>query len=242
MSFSRQAPVMPNSRGEPIPRFHVVPVQDEAASAAQGHPVFRDEERVEIILPGNPLNRPVRVVTAADKEAWPRQYQQFKAGITQSIDGTPLEQWPMMTPAMVRTLKHLEIHTVEQCAALDDLALQRVGLGGRSIKNAAIAYLDDAAAQKMTTELSRAMDQKDAEIGSLRATVTQLGEMLERLQREMLTRAQAPSAADTFVPGLPGMAPPPPEAPAPSPLDGFQEPKRRGRPPGSGRQSEDVAA
>lgn len=243
MSFSRQAPVMPSSRTEPIPRFHIEPVQDEGASAAAGHPVFRDEERVEIILPGNPFTRPVKIVTDEHRQRWPREYAAFKAGTTMAQDGTPLEQWPMMTPAMVKQLKFLEIHTVEQCAALDDNALGRIPIGGRQIKNAAIAYLDDAASQKMTTELSRAMEIRDAENATLRGQVEQLGSLLEGLQREIQLLRQAPSAADTFMPGVPGFTPVQPlmSTPTPvSPLAGFQEPKRRGRPPG--RPSEEIAA
>jgi hypothetical protein len=235
MSFSRQAPVMPNSRGEVIPRFHLMPVHDEGASATAGHPIFRDKEFVEIIIPGNNLTRPVHEVNDNHRQRWPSQYAAFKAGHTMSLDGTPLEQWAMMTPAMVKTLKHLEIHTVEQCAKLDDLGIQRVGLGGRNIRNAAIAYLDDAEAMKLTTALSREAELRDAENATLRGQVAQLGELLGRLQAEMQSMRQAPSAADVFIPAsqMASIV----AAPAASALSGFQEPKRRAR-----ASSEEAAA
>lgn len=234
--FTRHFPGMPSARGDSIPRFHIEPVQDEAATAAAGRPIFRDEERVEIIMPGNPLNRPVRVVTDEHRQRWPQQYAAFKAGTTMAADGTPIEQWSVLTPAMVRTLKYLEIHTVEQCAGLNDLAIQRVGIGGRQIRDAAVAYLDDAASQKMLTEKIRAVEIKDAQIEALTAQVQQMGEIVRRLQHEALTRGPAHSEADTFLPGVPGFTPSQPPVDETSALDGFVAPRRRGRPPNASRQ------
>lgn len=224
---------LPNSRDPIKPRFHIEAVQDEAASTASGRPMFRDQERVEIVIPGNPHSRPVCIVNDEHRMRWPAEYAAFKAGITMAVDGTPIEQWPLMSRAMVKTLKFLEIHTVEQCAKLDDQALQRIGLGAREIKNAAIAYLDEAEGMKLTTQLSHAIEQKDAELAALRAQVKELGEASERMERQLRSLHERPMPADTFIPTLPEPPAPQPPAFGTSALDGFQAPRRRGRPPQS---------
>ncbi len=206
------------------PRFYIETVQDESG-------VFRDEERVEIVIPGNPFTKPVKIVTDEHRQRWPAEYKAFKDQTTVATTGFPIEHWPALSKAQVRMLKFHEVHTVEDCAALSEHAIQRIGMGARSIKNAAQAYLDDAVATKLLADQQREGEMKDARIAALTAQVQQLGETMERMQREMLARAQLPSAADTFMPGLPGMPAPVPAAPPASPLASFVEPKRRGRPP-----------
>lgn len=225
MSFTRNHSGLPTAHAPVKPRFHIETVREESGA-------FRDQERVQLIIPGNPLNSPVKIVTDEHRQRWPAEYAAFKNNTTQTTTGYPIEHWPALSPAQVRMLKSLEIHSVEDCASLDDRAIQRIGLGGRGIKNAAIAYLDDAESMRVMVEISRQNELKDTQIATLTEQVKQLGEILERMQHEMKTRAEAPSAVDTFIPGVPGFTEQP-AAPsqAPSALDEFYVPKRRGRPP-----------
>src|ERR1700744_123488 len=78
------------------PRFFVDQVQDMVASEQQGRPIYRDEERVEIIMPGNAQTRFVARVTTEHTGRWPKEYQAFKEGIEIPPDGTPLEEWPIL--------------------------------------------------------------------------------------------------------------------------------------------------
>lgn len=204
------------------PRFYIETVRDESGT-------FRDEERVEIVIPGNQFTRPVKIVTDEHRQRWPAEYAAFKNQTTVATTGFPIEHWPALSRAQVQMLKYHEVHTVEDCARLDDQALQRIGMGARSIKNAAAAYLDDAVGAKLTSDLARANELKDSQIAALTDQVKQLGEMMERMQRDLLARAQVPSAVDTFVPGMPGFSTPVPAPEPVSPLAAFVEPKRRQR-------------
>src|ERR1700674_1234177 len=105
------------------PRFFLHDEQDQLATEQQGRPIFKSEERVEIIMPGNPLTRPVQRVTDEHRQKWPEQYKAFKQGQEMSVEGTPLEQWPILKRAQVLELKALGHLTVEHVATMDDLAI-----------------------------------------------------------------------------------------------------------------------
>jgi len=84
------------------PRFFIEAVEDQLASSHAGRRIFRDEERVEIIMPGNPYARPVQRVTDAHRRQWPKEYEAFKAGQELAPEGTPLEEWPRLKLLFLR--------------------------------------------------------------------------------------------------------------------------------------------
>jgi cell division protein FtsB len=146
-------------------RFVQVGVPDKAATKKEGRPVFRDEEFAEIYWAGDrskggnlfPALQPMwhrggRYVTPA--EMWHREYQQFKAGNTEAIIGTPLDELPFLTQAKRAELKALNIHTAEALAQLDGTFLQRLGMGGRALKDQAQAYIDHAKETALETRLA----------------------------------------------------------------------------------------
>jgi hypothetical protein len=95
---SEQAPP-----GSVRPRFYLDPVQDELASAREGRPIFKEVERVEIFMPGNPYAIPVFNVTDQHRERWPRVYEQFRESIEQTAEVVPsheelLAEWRLTHP------------------------------------------------------------------------------------------------------------------------------------------------
>lgn len=191
-----------NSDGSNHPRFFVDSVQDMVASEAQGRPIFRDEERVEIIMPGNPHTRPVARVTDEHRQRWPREYEAFRAGIEMSPDGTPIEEWPILKRSQVLELKALGFKTIEHIRDMDDLAIQRIGLGGRRLKELASGHLDDAERMAMTNRLSADSDKKDAEIAALRRQVEEMGALTQQTFAELQNLRNAPSPLATAIPGM----------------------------------------
>lgn len=226
------------------PRFYLEAVQDELASAREGRPIYFQEERVEIFLPGNPYTQPVHRVTDKDRQEWPNEYKAFLEGTEVTPEGTPLEEWPVLNRAHVMELRGLNLRSVEDVRSLpDNMTQQKPGLMG--LRNLARAYLDDAAAQKLSTALMRENDELKAEISRLSHQVEELGAMTNRLHAETMTMRNAPSPIATAIPGLydpvelarqqqHGMEPR--ESPESS-LSAFSEERRprSGRPP---RQSE----
>jgi hypothetical protein len=188
--------------GNNHPRFFLESVQDVVASETQGRPIFRDEERVEIIMPGNPNTRPVARVTDEHKQRWPKEYEAFRQGMEVSPDGTPLEEWSILKRSQVLELKALGFKTVEHIRDMDDLAIQRIGMGGRRLKEAADIFLDDANRVALESRLSADNERKDAEIAALRRQVEEMAALTQQTFSELQTLKNTPSPLATNIPGM----------------------------------------
>ena len=222
-------------RDSVIPRFHTESVLDELATQQAGRNIFRDEERVQFIMPGNP-HQPVERVNDGHRDRWPKQYEAFKRGQEMAIDGTPLEQWPILKRSQVMELKALGLYTVEQCAAMADTAVQKIGMGGARLRELAGAYLDEADAGALTDRLSRNNEALEARCAAQDRQIAELKALVEQIHSQHMTALNAPNAVESHVPGqhdpmealrqrtIPSL-------PEPSSLDSLgAAPRRRGRP------------
>jgi len=199
--FTRSLPGSEAQPGAVRPRFYMEPVQDELASAREGRPIFRQVERVEIFLPGNPYTMPVHNVTDEHRNRWGREYELFRRGMEQTVEGTPIAEWPILNRAQVRELQGIEIQTIEEVAALSDVACQRVqGLQG--LRNKARAYLDDAAALALTEKLSAENDALRADQVGLQRQVDELSVLVKQLHAENMSARNTPHPIATAIPGL----------------------------------------
>lgn len=229
-SYTRTMGSPQAGRDSTFPRFHMHPVEDPVASAAQGRPIFVQHERVQIIQPGNP-NSPVLAVTDEHRNRWPDQYGAFRKGEEVSIHGTPLEQWSYLPRTAVLELKALDLHTVEQVAGLPDSAIHRIGMAGRNIRDMANAYLDDGAAQAITTDALARAEKAEARVATLEKQVEELRPMMDRMHSDLMALRNAPSAVDAYIPGAHDPLQnnnPINVAVASSSLDGLAAPVRRG--------------
>lgn len=127
-----------------FPRFYLEPELQGFESEKAGRPVYKDVEYVEIHIPGDSKSTWGGRVKDEHRMRWPAQYEAFKKGQEPVHDGYPLKEWPPMTPAMVANLASLNVHTVEQLAAVQDGALMNLGTGGRQIRDKARAWLEQA--------------------------------------------------------------------------------------------------
>lgn len=199
MSYTRTYGEPPSRADATVPRFHMEAVEDPIASSAAGRPIFMQQERVQIIQPGNP-NSPVLLVNDEHRQRWAEHYKRFRDGETSVVDGTPLEQWPFLRKVNVLELKAMGIHTVEQCAALSDQACQSIGLGGDAIRKNAAAYLDDAAAMSIVSEALAAKEVADSRIAALEMQLNEMRAIVDQLHKDNMARRDAPSAVETYVP------------------------------------------
>jgi hypothetical protein len=139
--------------------FKHEPVRNEARTRQEGRPIFEDREMVVVKFVGD--RRKELVAPAGERfvrdrasgrwltyaEAFPRHYQAFRDGQCALVEGTPLREAGFLKPAQVKEFEALNLHTVEQLAAVEGAALQRLGLYGRDRKNQAMQYLESASEQ-----------------------------------------------------------------------------------------------
>lgn len=217
------------------PRFHMEVVPDVLASQRSGREIYRDEERVEFNLPGNPHHKPVFKVTDEHRQRWPKEYEAFQKGQETAVSGTPIDVLPFLKPSMVRELKALDIMTAEQLANLNDLGLQRIAMGGRRLKQLAEAYLDDEKALAMVRQAQAENDRKDAQIAALTLQVENLQTQMNQFFAAHMERANAPNPLLSVPPAmhdpveLMKMGRAMPELPVQSSFENLPEPPKRRR-------------
>lgn len=144
----------------PYIEFKVMTEEDREQTIATGSFKSKDVDYVSIIPSGD---RHLRVDRKVDE--WLEQTaQKVKAGTgnaqhldyfrsaykvwkeTQEVplSGTPIKQWPALSPAQVGNILSANIRTVEDLACANEDAMGRIGMGGRALKEKAIAWLSTA--------------------------------------------------------------------------------------------------
>lgn len=155
--------------------FYWEGVKDEAKTAIQGTPAFKDVEWVRITVPGCRTEVIDRQVREIDKVRWPDKYADFKRGETRRL-GTPLKEWvtePKLKPSQVKELDYHGITTVEALASVSDANLSKVGLY-RPWREKAREYVKDATANAPISKVREAAASQAAEIAELRAELERL--------------------------------------------------------------------
>ena len=157
--------------------FKYLPMENAAESLKEGRPIFEDVEQCEIRAPGmrdvkifpahffshwitDPFTGGQRQVTYAER--FVHQYRQFQAHAAQTKTGTPLDYAKFLTDARRAELRAMNVYTVEALAAVEGAELKNLGMGGRDMKNQAIAYLEE-------TKSGAVNKQMEVELEALRA-------------------------------------------------------------------------
>lgn len=163
-----------------IPRFFMDAVPDPARTEAEGHQCFKEVAKVEIIIPGDKNNRPIHKVRDEHKQRWPAAWAKFEATRQETLDGTPIDQYPALSKAQVLEFKALGILTVESLAGLDDQGIQKIGPDGRKIRERARQYIQPAA--ETETELRKTIRDQGQSIAEMQTQIDTLSRQLAEAQ------------------------------------------------------------
>ncbi len=188
-----------NEAKAPYVVFETKAIEDRDESIKQGHYMTKDVD-FAIVTPAGSKDRIENIVTewfdhlASEvrngrfPDAWlshyKASYREWKAGNELPIDGTPIKSWPMLSPAQRSNLLNWKVMTVEQLAEANEEVIGRLGMGGRALKQQAVAYLQVAGGQA----------------GKVAAQVTDLQARLDSLEEaNKLLREQNQSLAASAV-------------------------------------------
>lgn len=167
-------------RGTCIPQFFTMSVKDESASAV-GLPRYREIEMVQFIIPGDKHNMPERKVKEIDKVQYAKQYEAFKKGLEQAADGTRLEDWPVLHRSMILQLKAQNIFTVEAIAGLSDDQLRAIGMGARTLRNHAQAFLETCKTGQVPAQLVAENEALKNQVNLLMSQIGALSQKFENM-------------------------------------------------------------
>ena len=164
------------------PLFFLDPVINPKKSAEAGRPIADNVEKVRLFIAGDPYMQPVHPVDQSQIDRFPEAYKAFKEKGEMHVEGTPLRQWALLSPADIVGFEALKIFSVEAMAQIPESSLQK-HFGLREWREKAKAYLavskDSAAAVKFAEENVRLND----EIVGLNKKVDDLAAQVARLRK-----------------------------------------------------------
>lgn len=118
-------------------------------------------------------------------QAWLVAYQQAYAAWKESRElpeeGSPVVNWPGISPAQAKLLLDLNYRTVEQVAEATEEGMARMGMGGRALRDKARAYLDAA---NDVGKVAAELDKLRHEIQALQTRDTEREAELQKLKAE----------------------------------------------------------
>lgn len=144
-------------------KFFMKPKQDNAKTIAEGRPVYKDVEYIDIKIPGDRTGGACRPATARDINRFPQHYSMFKQRTEVPIDGTPLAEWPLITRSLAEELAFHNVKTVEHLSTMADVNVsQFMGLG--TLKAKAVKWLEQASEESKVHELQEQLAERDERI------------------------------------------------------------------------------
>ena len=135
---------------------------------------------VEIMIPGDTRSIIDRKASEYDKARFVRHWLAFQAQSGKvDVIGMPLEVWhqerPLeITDGQLMELQILKFQTVEQVAQASDSQIQRVGMGGESLRVKAIAYIAAKNGQITSNQMVKTND----EVAALKAQLEEMKALL----------------------------------------------------------------
>lgn len=178
-------------------RFEKRAIEDKAASLQAGSVVYKDIDYVLVTPPYSKdcfeskwtqwiKNVEQNVKSGRTPQAWmdhwKQSYEHWKKGEEAPVNGTPVKNWPAITAAQVKTVIASGILTVEDLALANDEGIRRLGMGGRELKNKAMAYVKAA---KDTGSVVMENAALKNEIDQLKGTVLSLTDKLKTMEGQL---------------------------------------------------------
>lgn len=195
--------------------FYKKPVKLEYQSEIEKRAIFQDTDFIKITTPGNVTNIVDTPAREDHKQRFPRQWQAYAnraEGVGQGAIGTPVSEWPRITPAQSEELRALKFYTVEAIAHASDAQLQGIGMiAGQSVfsfREDARRFLSIADVEAKQAEADRLLGDAKAQIEAERAALRVEREQNQQAMRQMQEQMQAllASAGET-VRNKPGRKP-----------------------------------
>ena len=164
-----------------IVEFLNEPLLMRAESEKEGRPIYKDVPHIWIRFPGDKtreVKRPVdlrgRKGARPDPERFPRQWARFQNQEKTVHEGTPLEEWGPINRSLALTYKGINIFTVEDLSHVPDSALGSLGIGGRILRDKAIAWLQATKDSAVVMQLKAENEAQKDDIAMLKQQIAAL--------------------------------------------------------------------
>jgi hypothetical protein len=165
-------------------KFETRQVKDPVKSLEAGRPIYKDEDWVNIMVPGDRSNM---IETALDEHhlrRFGRQYAKWKNARAKGQEGeqggTPLSSWPLVERSTVEELAFFHVHTVEQLVSMNDVHASKFP-GIRELQRKANLFLAAAKGDAPILKLQDENEKLKAEVASNKIALSSLEDKIAAL-------------------------------------------------------------
>jgi hypothetical protein len=155
---------------------------DNERSLREGRACFKMKTFIKKQVPGDNLVSIDRPVRDQDKLEFAQEWQKYLDKRPEQVDGTPIEQWPVLNRAQVAEFKALNIHSVEQFVQMPESHGAKI-MGFNALKAKAKEFLTMAEEAGKAKELRAELNQKDEQIADLSSKLAALASQVEALSK-----------------------------------------------------------
>lgn len=146
--------------------------QDMKRTEAEGRACYKMRTYIRKVVPGDNLVNIDRPLRDSDKYEFPAEWQRYQSK-SDKVEGTPIEQWPILNRAQVAEFKALNINAVEQFLSMPDGHGSKI-MGFNMLKQKAREFLHWRQESAKVEEIKAKDAEKDAKIADLEARLAAL--------------------------------------------------------------------
>ena len=173
-----------------IVSFYTHAEHQVAKSEAEGRPIYEDKPYIKIMYAGDRNRVTDRRVdfkgkngNIPDPQRFPVQWAQYQSGEAQVEEGTPIEEWTLISKSQALMLKGVNIRTVENLAAVTDVNLDGLGHGGRTLRDQAQSWIEQAKDGAELTKLVKENEELRTDLSATQEQVKALSEQVKQLTK-----------------------------------------------------------
>ncbi len=160
-------------------KFYQRAVQNNFKTSLEGRPIMEMRDFILIEVPGNQTLTIDTFASDEDKKRFPIEYARFQNEKTEGdIEGTLLNDWPVLSAAIAAELKHFKFYTVEQIAGASDSQLNTIGMAAGmspfALRDKAKAFLSSAKDTALVQQQADELSKRDEIIARMEAQIAEL--------------------------------------------------------------------
>ena len=168
-----------------VPVFYAGTRLNAFKSQSAGTAIYDPVDMLKVYHPGEPLNVPERPVNELDKRRFRAQWEAYKEGKDQRVEGTPLSVLFPHQPEIIKTMEAMHVRTIQQLANISDTGTQNM-MFGFNLREKAQKYLAIAEKGAEYHKIEMQLADRDQQI-------KELSEAVALLKAQMLAPAPAPT-------------------------------------------------
>lgn len=178
--------------------FHPVQVQNHYKSAEAGRPIFQEQIFIKKLIPGDNTLVIDRKMRMADEDEYPQEWALFKNKRQNTVPGTPIDAWNILSDTQKAEFKALNIFTIDQFAQLPDIAGLKI-MNFNELRTKAQTFIsaskDSEVFAAMKNDMDAKLEIKSREIDELRKMIESFQEKPKKLGRPKKVKNELYAAA-----------------------------------------------